>query len=317
MSDKTLGEVVEVFLLEYKATTRRTYGRDLGMMMRYISPAILLEEITPFDVIRAVQTYERRDTVKSVHTVNKFIKTVHRFFNWCVQIQLLDKSPASSVDYRMVSDESAEEKAMPQKDFEKIVGYFEKLAELKKHKYRALALFLFLYDTGARRAGVAGLRWRDIRFDKGNGLAKVTEKGELTREVWFGALATSALRQWKLIQKQKSEVDDYVFNHSGIPISPPALGQYFARCCKEAGVQAYRPHSLRHRFGFRMEENNVPDHVAAEALGHRNVNTYRKHYVRKDRTLAKRATLDLSYRTSDKLKTKITPFNSEKKAEGE
>lgn len=307
---KTLGEVVEVFLDEYKATTRRTYSRDLGMMMRYIAADFEIDDISDFDVIRAIQTYEKRPSVNSVHTVNKFIKTVKRFFNWCVKLGLLDKSPAYSADYRRIADVSVDKKAMPQDDFDLAVSYYQALSAVKPQKYRALGLFLFLYDTGCRRGGVAGLQWSDVSFEPGGGIARVTEKSENeklneTREVWFGALTSSVLRQWQLVQKLSDDFD-YVFSSDGKPMTPPALGQYFARRCKEAGLsKAWRPHSLRHRFGFRMEENNVPDHVAAEALGHRNVNTYRKHYVRKDRTLAKRATRDLSYKLSNQVASRI------------
>ena len=176
MSDKTLGAVVDVFLDQYKESTRQTYNDDLSMMMKYVGSEIRLVEVEPFDLVRAIQSYERRPSVNSVHTVNKLIKSMNTFFRWTVAMELLEKSPMSNIDKKKVTDKDKEVKAMPLEKFDKAIDYYQRLARLKSRYFRAVALFLFLFDTGCRRAGAAGLRWKDLNLDADEPFAYVIEK---------------------------------------------------------------------------------------------------------------------------------------------
>lgn len=316
MSDKTLGAVVDVFLDRYKQSTRQTYSDDLGMMMKYVGSEIRLVDIEPFDLVRAIQSYERRSSVNSVHTVNKLIQSMTTFFNWARNVDLIEKSPMASISKKKISDKDKEIKAMPQADFDKALGYYQQLARLKPRYCRAVALFLFLFDSGCRRAGASGLQWKDLHLDLDVPFAYVIEKGDIGRDVWFYDNTVIALRQWQLVQKVKHLKGDekhkaYVFSANGVEISARSLGGYFRSCCKEAGIGSWGTHSIRHNFGNRLDEAGVSSRTGGDALGHRDGGKlFAQTYARRDRELAKRATLDVSYGAS---KSKTIPLHRQSK----
>jgi len=284
----TLAEAIETFLAQYKPTTRETYRQSLDMLQTYIAPGIPIQQITPFDVLRAVNAYESRDTVSSVHTVNKFIKTVKRFFNWCVKTaQLLTESPAT-VEYRQLPADQ-DPKAMPEQTYQHLVDYWRNLADFTRqfepHNHprtlRAYALILFL-DTGARRGGCHNLKWHHIDFRVGE--AVVTEKGDKPRVVFLSRDVCRVLQEWRIAQTNGG---NYVFSEDGHSITAASLGQYFRRACKAAGIGSWGMHSVRHRKGWQLESIETPDHIAAQILGH-SVETYQKYYVRKDLSEARK-----------------------------
>lgn len=122
----TLGEAVDVFLGEYIPTTRRTYREDLVVFMTYVPASLPLHEIKPFEVIRAVQNYEKRPGVKSVHTVNKFIKHVGTFFRWAERTGLISSAPINGVRKRAVPQNNGNsvQKAMPDELFQRMVTFY-------------------------------------------------------------------------------------------------------------------------------------------------------------------------------------------------
>jgi integrase len=294
MKTVTLGEAVDVFLGEYIPTTRRTYKEDLVVFMSYVSPSLPLEEIKSFDVLRAVQNYEKRPGVKSVHTVNKFIKHVGTFFRWAVRTGLISKAPIDGVRKRAVpqaNEGNSVQKAMPDALFQRMVKFYQDLALLKPKQYaRALALIMFLGDGGARRGGAVGLRWSDVNLKLQ--FATVTEKGQKTRKVWFGKATKAALIQWKIAQK--AEAGDYVFHQKGAKVSAAALSQFFRRRCIEAGIGSWGTHSLRHRKGVQLRVHKIPTHVAAKSMGISD-NVYAKHYGNPDDEALEKAIREVAF----------------------
>lgn len=293
MSAVRLGDAVDIFLGEYIPTTRRSYREDLARFMTYVSPSLPLAEITNFDVIRAVQNYERRETVKSAHTVNKFIKQVGAFFRWAERTGLITKAPMTGVRKRAIpqANGNSADKAMPDSLFEQLVNFYQDLARVKPRQYaRALALILWLGDGGARRGGAVGLCWSEVYLDKQ--FAIVTEKGQKTRKVWFGKKTRIALIQWKIVQK--ADNSNYVFYHTDAKITAASLSQYFRRRCIEAGIGSWGTHSLRHRKGMRMQVKKIPTHVAARVLGI-SPKVYAEHYGSPDDKDLERASLETSF----------------------
>lgn len=66
--------------------------------------------------------------------------------------------------------------------------------------------------------------------------------------------------------------DDLVFsNIEGKPIDPGVLSHNFARIGKQAGLDNFRFHDLRHIFASLMLLRGAKPKVISEALGHANV----------------------------------------------
>ena len=202
-----LKEAINTFLGEYKATTRQTYGDDLKMLQNYIAGGLNLTDITPTEVIVAIQRYESRETVNSVYTVNKFIRTVRRFFNWCEFMDYVKKSPAKKTKFRPTPNNDVLERTMPEEVYFGLIEHYTERAKYDSTCLRMLALLHFL-GTGARRGGAAGLRWKDIDFE--NREATITEKKQNTRTVFLDEDTVAVLHRWQI--RQKAYRGDYVFS---------------------------------------------------------------------------------------------------------
>lgn len=266
-----LQSAIKLFLGEYKPTTAASYRYPLLNMQAFIKPTRPLHEIRPADLVAYMQEVRGRDSVRSPATINKYVKTIKRFFNWCVSLDLIEESPArTALKQRSAKKAIGRDKAIPDKELEKLLQY----AEFHPRTY---ALVMFLADTGCRRGGAAGLRWEDVKTDELR--AVVTEKGDKTRPVFFGPIAAKALAAWQLKQPAG---DGYVFSLDGKKISSPAVSQVVRRACVAAGIQSRGPHSLRHRKGHQLADDKVAPSISAAMLGHSSVDTTLTYYYPHD-----------------------------------
>jgi site-specific recombinase XerD len=94
----TLERAIDLFLKEHITTTAKSYGHTLRGMRDYIGPERLLERVEAADVSEYMQSVKERPTIKSPATINKHIKTIRTFFNWCIKSGLLTSTnPALGV----------------------------------------------------------------------------------------------------------------------------------------------------------------------------------------------------------------------------
>lgn len=293
----TLRRAIDLFLGEQIISTRKSYMYVLRSVQDYLGPARPLETITPDQLIEYMQMLRTRKTIKSVATLNKYVKTIRTFFNWCIRNNFIQSpSPASGI--RRVRENTAvsREKAMPDDTYMQLLDY-------AKWDTRYLALVLFLGDTGCRIGGAAGLRWSDIDFEKRQ--ATVTEKGKPPRPVFFGDACASALIHWR--RKVKLSEDGFVFNKTGKRMTNDSLGQLFSRICQRAGIGTWGPHSLRHRKGHQFADNKVAPSLAAMALGHENPMTTLEYYYPHDWARVQQEIEKLAQQ-ADKKKSNVLKF---------
>jgi len=268
----TLERAVDLFLKEHIATTARAYRYTLRGLVQYVGPLRPLAKVDAGDVIEYVQSIKERPTVHSPATVNKHIKTIRTFFNWCVKSGLMNGvNPALGLRRQRQQKAISREKAMPEAVYEEVLAF-------ARWTPRYLALVLFLGDTGCRIGGAAGLRWAEVDLEAHTAL--VTEKGEKTRPVFFGTETVAALRRWK--QQCTGEQGDYVFQREGKKMTNGSLGQLFERICRRAVGKGWGPHSLRHRKGHQLADSRVAPSLAAKALGHSSVMTTMEFYYPED-----------------------------------
>jgi len=264
-NEMTLARAIKLFIGDQKPTTGRSYKYVLDYMREYthLTGIYLLHEVQPDHLIEMIQLVVQRPTVKSVATVNEYIKTIKVFFNWCIKFGFISPpSPAEAVKRKKEPIAIPRTKAMPN-------DQYKLLLDCVRWEPRAYALVLFLGDSGDRISGAANMRWADL--DLTNRQATVTEKGQDSRPVFYTEDCVLALMRWKLRQAGKDNC--YVFSRDGHPISADALGQFFTRRCIRAGIGNWGPHSLRHRLGHNAYDEGIGAPVVQVMLGHRNMKT--------------------------------------------
>lgn len=279
-----LQKAIDLFLGEFKPTTRKTYAASLTILQGYIGPARPLADIQPAHLIEFFQrVIYSRDLAPA--TVQKHTKTIKTFFNWCVRIDLLPKSPALAIRGKRLPRNISRDKAMKDEELSAIL-------EAVRYKPRDYAMILFLADTGARRGGVAGLTLKDI--DWGKLRATVTEKGEKSRLVAFSPLCSKALQHWLAFRQAHYKISGvHVFSTDGSPMKSENVSLIIRRAAHDAGVRVLSSHSLRHRKGHQLADHRIAPSIAATVLGHSDVVITLQHYYPADWESAEAAAREL------------------------
>ncbi|MEL6309789.1 MAG: tyrosine-type recombinase/integrase [Chloroflexota bacterium] len=316
MTIYTLSEAIEDFLRRYQSSpqTQDTYRVILRWIPEYVGGGLALDAITPLDIERAIAAYEARPTVNSVYTVNKLVKNWKTFFNWCVDVEKIQRSPARALMKRSEPNNDVLERTMPEHVYYGLLDHFTEAVKFDAKRFLRMLCLLHVAGTGARRAGIAGLRWQDINFAKKE--AWVTEKGEKTRVIYFSVPCIQVLREWQLLQK--NEKGDFVFSKTGRTISANALGKFFRDYCHDAGfdkggpdeVRGWGLHAIRHLIAILMQDAGVNEVEVAGIMGHA-ISTYRAYYASQDTTRL-RASSEKRYRLIEaRRKTKVKSFFSD------
>lgn len=168
----------------------------------------------------------------------------------------------------------------------------QKKVYYEKTKERDLALVTLLLGTGVRVSECVGLDVEDIDF-KNNGI-KVTRKGGNEMVVYFGAEVEKALKNYLTVRK-------------GItPVSGHEHALFYSTQRKRIGIQAVEnlvkkytreitttkkitPHKLRSTYGTALYQETGDIYLVADVLGHKDVNTTKKHYAALDDNRRKKA----------------------------
>ena len=155
-------------------------------------------------------------------------------------------------------------------------------AYYEKTKTRDLALITLLLGTGIRVSECVGLDVEDLDFK--NDAVKVTRKGRNEMFVYFGEEVEKALLDYLEVRETVT------------PVAGHEHALFYSIQRKRMGVQAVEnlvkkyaqhitstkkitPHKLRSTYGTALYRETGDIYLVADVLGHKDVNTTRKHYA--------------------------------------
>ena len=292
-----LTHTIELFLNEKLTVTRQSYFYILRDMQDYLGRNRPIDSIKPEHLVEYTNAVNARDY--SPITVRRYVKTVKTFFNWVVDLELIDKSPARVLKLRKVSDYVPPEKAMSEAELATLLDYV-------KYKPRDHALILFIADTGCRAGGASLLKIADL--DLPHCRATVTEKGNKTRPVAYGEACARVIGLWLI--KRPQSAGPYVFSRNQNPVKPDNISQIIRRNCLKCGLRSLGSHSLRHRKGHQLADARIAPSVAATAMGHEDARITIEHYYPHDWERAEAALRELSHH--DEKPINIIDFESKR-----
>jgi integrase/recombinase XerC len=136
---------------------------------------------------------------------------------------------------------------------------------------RDRAILELLYSSGLRVSELCTTRWRDL--DTGQGLLRVTGKGNKTRIVPVGRMALAALAA--LRAAQPAGADDPILRGRGEhPLTAGAVRALIKRRARQQGVwKRVYPHLLRHSCASHLLESSGNLRAVQELLGHADIST--------------------------------------------
>lgn len=294
------------------ARTRISYAYDIRVFFQFLldeNPAFRSKTMNDFtveilDAIKPVDIEEYLEYLKVYRTDENNMKTngerglkrkmvsLRGFYAYYFKRELIRTNPTVLVDMPKIHD-----KAIVRLDVDEtasLLDYIEhcgdslsgqKKVYWEKTKTRDLALVTLLLGTGIRVSECVGLDIGDVDF-KNNGI-KVVRKGGNEMVVYFGEEVERALRS-------------YLEERSGItPLAGHENALFLSTQKKRIGVQAVEnlvkkyarqitttkkitPHKLRSTYGTALYQETNDIYLVADVLGHKDVNTTKKHYAAMD-----------------------------------
>ena len=265
-----------------------------------------LERIEPVD-IEEYQEYlkvYKGDGNKQITNTEKGLarkmSALRSFYAYFFKHQIIDKNPTLLVDMPKLHD-----KAIIRLDTDEVATLLEYVEHggddltgqrkvyFEKTKNRDLAILTLLLGTGIRVSECVGLDIQDVDF-KNNGV-KVTRKGGNEMVVYFGEEVENALKMY-LYTTRKST--------TALPGHENAL--FLSTQRRRIGVQAVEnmvkkyarqitpnkkitPHKLRSTYGTALYKETGDIYLVADVLGHKDVNTTKKHYAAIDENRRRQA----------------------------
>ncbi len=169
-------------------------------------------------------------------------------------------------------------------------------------KTRDTAIITVFLGTGIRISELVGLNIADIDFNS-NSLV-VTRKGGNRAVLYFNEQVSAVLKDYVLIR----ETQNKTLNEPALFISlqnkristriVQELVKKYAKIISP--LKKITPHKLRSTFGTNLYRQTGDIYVVADCLGHKDVNTTKKHYAAITDDIRKRAGTNLSITNSSK-----------------
>lgn len=289
-------------------TTQIAYAHDLRVFFRFLmenNPALKKQDITrlPVQILDQIQPedieeyqeylklYEKDggQVTNGERGMKRKMSALRSFYAYFYKRQLITANPTLLVDMpkihdkaiiRLDADESAALLDYIEHCGDQLTG--QKKIYWEKTKVRDLALITLLLGTGIRVSECVGLDVDDIDF-KNNGI-KVIRKGGNEMVVYFGAEVEEALRNYLEVRRNIT------------PIAGHENALFYSTQRKRLGVRAVEnlvkkyareitttkkitPHKLRSTYGTALYKETGDIYLVADVLGHKDVNTTKKHYA--------------------------------------
>ena len=150
-----------------------------------------------------------------------------------------------------------------------------------KNKIRDLAIVVTLLGTGVRVTELVGLDISDIDFD--NGSMRVIRKGGNEDMVYFGEETEEMLRNYLderlLLEPEPGHEQALFISQKNTRITVRSVERLVKKYASTTTSKKITPHKLRSTYGTSLYQETGDIYLVADVLGHKNVNTTRKHYA--------------------------------------
>jgi len=250
------------------ARTLTAYQRDLDLLLGYLKA----EEIDqPTEVtqhhIRAFIAQRHRQGLGG-KSLQRLLSAVRSLFRWMLREGLAEHNPATPVRA------PKSPRHLPATLDADSIGQLLDIPCDTPLAIRDKAIMELFYSSGLRLSELAGLRWEQL--DLASGMVTVTGKGNRTRMVPVGRMASEALLEWSKARLNFVSFEEpHVFvSQRGNPIAVRTIQTRIRYWAKHQGIpQNIYPHLLRHSFASHMLESSGDLRAVQELLGHADIST--------------------------------------------
>ena len=255
-----------------------------------------LENLEPVDIeeyLEYLKVYKRDEDGELITNGEKGLarkmSALRSFYGYYFKHRIIQKNPTLLVDMPKLHD-----KAIIRLDTDEVallLDFVESAGEhltgqalnyYKKTRDRDIAILTLLLGTGIRVSECVGLDIDDVDF-KNNGI-KIHRKGGAEVIVYFGDEVRDALadymNQRSGITALEGHTNALFLSMQNRRISVRAVENLVKKYSKlVTSIKNITPHKLRSTYGTNLYQETGDIYLVADVLGHKDVNTTRKHYA--------------------------------------
>ena len=289
------------------ARTRLAYAYDLRVFFEYMKknnsycqkmeikdfPLSILDSIRREDIeeyLEYVTYYQKddREITNEERGKSRKLASLRSFYNYFFQSELIEKNPAALIPMPKLHQKEiirldADEVALlldEVEDGDKLTKSQKRFHD--KTNVRDTALLTLLLGTGIRVSECVGLDIEDVDF-KNNGI-KVRRKGGYEAIVYFGEEVEKALfdylEQRKRIIPLSGHEHALFLSMQNRRITVRAVENMVKKYASTVTtLKKITPHKLRSTYGTSLYRETGDIYLVADVLGHKDVNTTKKHYA--------------------------------------
>lgn len=296
----------------YGGRTKLAYAYDLGIFFDFLHlnhpfgktlmiteyPLSILDQVSREDIedyLEYLSLYQKEeyngnpsDVTNKERGKSRKLASLRSFYNYFYRNELINTNPASLVPMPKLHTKEIirldpNEVAQLLDQVEAGTKLTKKQAEYhEKTKARDLAIMTLLLGTGIRVSECVGLNIYDIDFD--NLRMKVVRKGGNEDFVYFGTEVETALFNYlnerENIIAVTGHEDALFLSIQNKRLSVRSIEKLVKKYSSlVTSLKNITPHKLRSTFGTNLYQETGDIYLVADVLGHKDVNTTRKHYA--------------------------------------
>lgn len=289
--------------LNTSSLTRVNYAMDLAIFYDYISKYIFKKDkskvtLEDLDTLEAkhiesflsyLSFYELNDkTFKNTENGKaRKLASVRSFFKYLFNHDLISKNVVSKVPTPKLH--TKEIVRLESDEIEKMLdavndptSFTERQKNYNKNtKVRDNAMVTLFLGTGIRVSELVGLNVED--FDFSQNAFKVTRKGGNQTILYYPNEVKYVVEEWLSIRKTlpiKEDEHALFLSLQNRRICTRSVENVVKKFAKESTpLKKISPHKLRSTFGTNLYRETNDIYIVADVLGHKDVNTTKKHYA--------------------------------------
>jgi integrase len=290
------------YLEEYAKLHKKSWEEDERLLNRLLLPEFGARNVK--DITRSdVRSFLRGLAAKTPVQANRALACIRKIFSWGIKEEVIDveSNPASNIS-APGGREKPKDRALNDLEIKQAWNEMERDSSATK---RALQLILL---SGQRPGEVAGMRWSELNLPESIWIipAERTKNGCANLVPLSAAALRIIERQREAIEgqnelrrkKDKSAVpSEYVFPCRRLaniqPMTVYALDQATQNLFTSLQIASFSPHDLRRTLATRLGASQVPGHVIARILNHKQKDITSAVYNHYQYLTEKREALDL------------------------
>lgn len=293
---------------EYTSSrTRLAYAYDIRLFFEFLHeknsvcakmdikdyPLSVLDQISRMDIeeyLEYIALYQKdgRDITNEERGKSRKLASLRSFYSYFFQNEMIEKNPAALVplpkkhEKEIVRLEPNEVAIL----LDQVEGG-EKLTKKeqeyhRKTKLRDVALLTLLLGTGIRVSECVGLDLTDVNFEV-DGI-KIRRKGGYEAVIYFGEEVETALLDYLELRHhmiaQEGHENALFLSLQNRRMSVRSVENLVKKyASRVTTLKKITPHKLRSTYGTTLYKETGDIYLVADVLGHRDVNTTRKHYA--------------------------------------